>query len=284
MTDSQEHSPSVESGADPDAFLDSVAKAILAVRAKGLSRSLWARRAAATALLMLEGHPSIRSLQAPVVAGWRVVPEEPTSEMLNAYPTVVFGGAFASRADIYRAMISAAPLPPLLVGGEEGQRGDSSADLPRASSSSSPSQEGARPPSEFLTIHIPHPKWGEVTVEAFTDASAQQDAFLKARETGWYADIVGIYRHHGKGRLDGKWWGGPWLGYAKRHELAIAHDQQSIHGAGSTAPPTRGEIRVIGGKRCRFIESELEGDKWEVLDDPSPIASGTQHDDGEGKP
>lgn len=29
--------------------------------------------------------------------------------------------------------------------------------------------------------------------------------------------------------------------------------------------PARGEIRVINGNRCRFIERELEGDKWEVL-------------------
>lgn len=31
------------------------------------------------------------------------------------------------------------------------------------------------------------------------------------------------------------------------------------------AQPVRGEIRVIDGNRCRFIERELEGDKWEVL-------------------
>lgn len=30
--------------------------------------------------------------------------------------------------------------------------------------------------------------------------------------------------------------------------------------------PAPGEIRIIGGKRCRFIERELEGDKWEVLE------------------
>lgn len=32
--------------------------------------------------------------------------------------------------------------------------------------------------------------------------------------------------------------------------------------------PRRGEIRTIDGKRCRFIERELEGDKWEVIDAP----------------
>ncbi len=31
------------------------------------------------------------------------------------------------------------------------------------------------------------------------------------------------------------------------------------------APPVRGEIRTIDGNRCRFIERELEGDKWEVI-------------------
>lgn len=37
--------------------------------------------------------------------------------------------------------------------------------------------------------------------------------------------------------------------------------QQSCEGA----QPVRGEIRVIDGNRCRFIERELEGDKWEVI-------------------
>lgn len=30
-------------------------------------------------------------------------------------------------------------------------------------------------------------------------------------------------------------------------------------------PPFPGEIQVINGRRCRFIERELEGDKWEVI-------------------
>ncbi len=30
--------------------------------------------------------------------------------------------------------------------------------------------------------------------------------------------------------------------------------------------PKPGKIRLIGGKRCRFIEREIEGDKWEVLE------------------
>ncbi len=29
--------------------------------------------------------------------------------------------------------------------------------------------------------------------------------------------------------------------------------------------PMLGEIRILNGNRCRFIERELEGDKWEVL-------------------
>lgn len=35
--------------------------------------------------------------------------------------------------------------------------------------------------------------------------------------------------------------------------------------AGEGPQPVRGEIRVIDGNRCRFIERELEGDKWEVI-------------------
>ncbi|MBD3571662.1 hypothetical protein EJ082_01550 [Brevundimonas diminuta] len=35
--------------------------------------------------------------------------------------------------------------------------------------------------------------------------------------------------------------------------------------AGEGPQPVRGEIRVIDGYRCRFIERELEGDKWEVI-------------------
>jgi hypothetical protein len=33
--------------------------------------------------------------------------------------------------------------------------------------------------------------------------------------------------------------------------------------------PKRGETRIIDGSLCRFIERELEGDKWEVLG-PAP--------------
>ncbi|WP_332763965.1 hypothetical protein [Phenylobacterium sp.] len=35
--------------------------------------------------------------------------------------------------------------------------------------------------------------------------------------------------------------------------------------------PKPGEIRVINGQQCRFIERELEGDVWEVLE-PATIA------------
>ena len=34
--------------------------------------------------------------------------------------------------------------------------------------------------------------------------------------------------------------------------------------------PKRGEIREINGVMCRFIERELEGDKWEILATPTP--------------
>lgn len=41
-------------------------------------------------------------------------------------------------------------------------------------------------------------------------------------------------------------------------------------GCDLTDLPARGEIRIIDGKRCRFIERELEGDKWEVLEPVAP--------------
>ncbi|MEN5112803.1 hypothetical protein ABE453_02180 [Brevundimonas diminuta] len=48
--------------------------------------------------------------------------------------------------------------------------------------------------------------------------------------------------------------------------------------AGEGPQPVRGEIRVIDGNRCRFIERELEGDKWEVigpaLSDTAPAPGG----------
>ena len=45
--------------------------------------------------------------------------------------------------------------------------------------------------------------------------------------------------------------------------------------AGEGPQPVCGEIRVIDGNRCRFIERELEGDKWEVIGpaDSDPAAS-----------
>nr|WP_313634440.1 hypothetical protein [Brevundimonas diminuta] len=46
-----------------------------------------------------------------------------------------------------------------------------------------------------------------------------------------------------------------------------AQPEASVAGAaaGEDPQPVRGEIRVIDGNRCRFIERELEGDKWEVI-------------------
>ncbi|WP_312218890.1 hypothetical protein [Brevundimonas sp.] len=45
--------------------------------------------------------------------------------------------------------------------------------------------------------------------------------------------------------------------------------------AGEGPQPVCGEIRVIDGNRCRFIERELEGDTWEVIGpaDSDPAAS-----------
>jgi hypothetical protein len=36
--------------------------------------------------------------------------------------------------------------------------------------------------------------------------------------------------------------------------------------------PKPGEIRILGGDTCRFIERELEGDKWEILGPAQPPA------------
>lgn len=61
-----------------------------------------------------------------------------------------------------------------------------------------------------------------------------------------------------------------------RPDLKTAY--QAGWDAAQSAPPRPGEIRTIDGKRCRFIERELEGDKWEVLGpadaDPAPAPEG----------
>jgi hypothetical protein len=44
--------------------------------------------------------------------------------------------------------------------------------------------------------------------------------------------------------------------------------------------PKAGEIRVLGGQLCRFIERELEGDKWEVLG-PAPALTNAKREEGE---
>lgn len=82
--------------------------------------------------------PIFSSLQPPVVAGWREMPEEPTEEMQAVLAAL--GNAmvpdphersqwcwFAVKA--YRAMRTVAPLPPLLVGGEEAKADDPNPDL-----------------------------------------------------------------------------------------------------------------------------------------------------------
>lgn len=83
-----------------------------------------------------------------------------------------------------------------------------------------PISAGKKPPSDHLLICIPSVESGiEVTVEAFPgDPGAAQDAFLATQAKGYYAEILTVYRHHGKGALDNKWWGGMWTGYGKRHE------------------------------------------------------------------
>lgn len=48
--------------------------------------------------------------------------------------------------------------------------------------------------------------------------------------------------------------------------------------AGEGPQPVRGEIRVIDGNRCRFIERELEGDKWEVI---GPALSDSAREDAQ---
>lgn len=51
----------------------------------------------------------------------------------------------------------------------------------------------------------------------------------------------------------------------------ITHWRPHVPARGGEEPcPKRGEIRVINGQRCRFIERELEGDKWEVLGPDAP--------------
>jgi hypothetical protein len=39
-----------------------------------------------------------------------------------------------------------------------------------------------------------------------------------------------------------------------------------------TDSPIPGEVRMMGGKEYRFIERELEGDKWEAVASPIPAA------------
>lgn len=53
-----------------------------------------------------------------------------------------------------------------------------------------------------------------------------------------------------------------------RRFLAIDPASVTMDYRGTVAenrPPLRGEIRVIDGRECRFIERELEGDKWEII-------------------
>jgi hypothetical protein len=63
--------------------------------------------------------------------------------------------------------------------------------------------------SEFLLIFVPHDESGlDVQVREFDTAEALDEALLTEKAAAW-RDLIGIYRHEGRGPLDGKWWGGP---------------------------------------------------------------------------
>lgn len=72
--------------------------------------------------------------------------------------------------------------------------------------------------SEHLVICIPRDDTSlEVTVDAFTDSGAAQDAFFVAEAKGYYAEVLTIYRHPLKNGTMGDWWGGMWTGYGRRN-------------------------------------------------------------------
>ena len=54
-------------------------------------------------------------IPASVPPGWKLVPVNPTEEMLDAYYVALLAGkAIRGRLDIYRAMLAAAPQPPVV--------------------------------------------------------------------------------------------------------------------------------------------------------------------------
>jgi hypothetical protein len=91
-----------------------------------------------------------------------------------------------------------------------------------------PLSAGSKPPSDHLVICIPSVESGmDVTVEAFPgEPMAAQDALLEADAKGWYAHVVHVYRHHGRGPLDNKWWGGMWTGYRARFDALKSSEAQ----------------------------------------------------------
>lgn len=213
---------------------------IIEAMARAICRQIYVKRMQQYSAMSLDRHVELNwrnhffdaqaAYDALIEGGNGVLPLQPTSEMMSAGAAatnrfVGVGDAY----DIYRAMVST------FLEGREGGKGASGGReaghgaLPMPTEP--PLSAGSKPPSDHLVICIPTVESGmEVTVEAFPgDSGAASDAFLAAQAKGWYGDIVSVYRHHGKGPLDNKWWGGMWTGYGKRHEawkLANPTDHQ----------------------------------------------------------
>lgn len=84
-----------------------------------------------------------------------------------------------------------------------------------------------------------------------TEALTREVDALRASATTGHGESVRAFRSH-----------------QDRPFLSDALAKMTMDYRGTVAenqPPIRGEIRVIDGRECRFIERELEGDKWEII-------------------
>lgn len=187
------------------------------------------------------------ALAALTEGGWAVVAASPSADMCESGALTIYcdrSGVDRSKVDylhakdtelaedIYVAMIKASRdhAPTTCAAKDQGaatetESGHGALPMPSPELISA----GERLPSDHLLICIPAADSGlSVTVDEFPgDPGAAQDAFFEADAKGWYAEILTIYRHHGRGVLDNKWWGGAWTGYRKRFDAFKSSEEQS---------------------------------------------------------
>lgn len=240
--------------------------------------------------------------QINVPSGWVLVPETATMDMLMAgasdntprTATNSLDRMTESLGHIYRAMLTAAPTPGQTetAGGEGGWRPEvrAFADMMETKLRENDRKPGWKSDDpEDLLIRLGEEgaelrdavsrwrsqiNWGDLALHLPACVwHAGQEAVDIANFAMMIADVCGALKalpaapgtHDAPAKDDTAD-----QSFLAREELEKDLPTKPQGEGGGSVEPKRGEIRIIDGNCCRFIERELEGDKWEVLGPVAP--------------